>query len=373
MTGPYDWVPPGYWMQDSTHGGAWAYNTETSPGAAVPPIESMRRMMPAEDIKWPLDTVWFYHAAGGQFTHLLDRFNAALSARFGTPTTAEDYTITSQLMTYEGERAMFEAYRRNEYVSTGVIQWMFNNAWPSIYWHLFDWYLRPGGGYFGAKKANEPLHVLYSYDDRSIAVVNSNASRTPVRGVHLRTMVYNIDGTQRLGRDTVIDIPADTAMRVTTLAEQSTTSPYLVDLRLIDAAGHPLSTNFYWLSNRMDALSDSSTWYMTPVKNYADFTALRSMPQSAVNATARFSSRGGTGTARVTLKNPGKSIAFFLRLQVTGRGGEEALPVLWEDNYLSLLPGETRVIAATYNLRDLGGARPRVVVTGWNIHRTFAQ
>jgi len=375
MTGPYDWVPPGYWLQDSTHGGAWAYNTETSPGAAVPPIESMRRMIPARDIKWPIDSVWLFHAAGGQFARLLDRFNIALSTRYGSPTTAEDYTITSQLMTYEGERAMFEAYRRNEYVSTGVIQWMFNNAWPSIYWHLFDWYLRPGGGYFGTKKANEPVHVLYSYDDRSIAVVNSSASRAQLRGVHLRTMVYNVDGTQRLGRDTVIDIPADTAMRVTTLHEQSNPpgGTYLVDLRLIGADGKPISTNFYWLANKMDALSDSSTWYMTPVKNYADFTALRSMPQTAVNATARFTNSGGTGTARVTLSNPGKSIAFFLRLQVTGRGGEEALPVLWDDNYVSLLPGETRTLTASYRVRDLGGARPRVVVTGWNVNRTVAR
>ena len=373
MTGPYDWVPPSYWLQDSTHGGAWAYNTETSPGAAVPPIESMRKMMPGRDIKWPLDTVWFYHAAGGQFTHLLDRFNTALSSRFGSPTTAEDYTVTSQLMTYEGERAMFEAYRRNKYVSTGVIQWMFNNAWPSIYWHLFDWYLLPGGGYFGTKKANEPVHVMYSYDDRSIAVVNNNANRAPIRGVHLRTMVYDVDGTQRLGRDTVIDIPGDTAMRVTYLQEQSTTAPYLVDLRLTDAGGHAISTNFYWLANRMDALSDSSTWYMTPVKNYADFTALRSMPQSAVEASARFSSAGGTGTAKVTLRNPTKSIAFFLRLRVTGKGGEEALPVEWEDNYISLLPGETRTVAATYRLRDLNGGRPELVVTGWNIHRVYAR
>ena len=375
MTGPYDWVPPGYWMQDSTHGGAWAYNTETSPGAAVPPIESMRRMIPAQDIKWPLDTVWFYHAAGGQFTHLLDRFNTALSSRYGSPTTAEDYTITSQLMTYEGERAMFEAYRRNQYVSTGVIQWMFNNAWPSIYWHLFDWYLRPAGGYFGAKKANEPVHVLYSYDDRSIAVVNSSASSTPLKGVHLRTMVYNVDGTQRLGRDTVIDIPPDTAMRVTTLQEQSDVpgGTYLVDLRLIGADGKPISANFYWLANKMDALSDSSTWYMTPVKNYADFTALRGMPSASVNAHAVFiNTPGSTRQARVTLKNTGKSIAFFLRLQLTGKGGEEVLPVLWEDNYFSLLPGESRVLMVTYNPRDLHGGSPRVVVTGWNIHRTTA-
>jgi len=372
MTGPYDWVPPSYWLQDSTHGGAWAYNTETSPGAAVPPIESMRKMIPAQDIKWPLDTVWFYHAAGGQFTHLLDRFNTALSSRFGSPTTAEDYTVTSQLMTYEGERAMFEAYRRNQYVSTGVIQWMFNNAWPSIYWHLFDWYLRPGGGYFGAKKANEPVHVLYSYDDRSIAVVNSAASLSPLRGVHLRTRVYDVDGTMRLGRDTVIDIPGDTAMRVSTLAEQSTTAPYLLDLRLSDANGRPISTNFYWLANRMDALSDSSTWYMTPVKNYADFTALRSMPQAAVTARARSGTSGATGTTTVTLKNPTKAIAFFLRLQVTGRDGEEVLPVEWEDNYVSLLPGETRTLTARYNVRDLGGSHPTVVVTGWNVHRVYA-
>jgi exo-1,4-beta-D-glucosaminidase len=333
----------------------------------------MRRMIPAQDIKWPLDTVWFYHAAGGQFAHLLDRFNAALSARYGAPTTAEDYTITSQLMTYEGERAMFEAYRRNQYVSTGVIQWMFNNAWPSIYWHLFDWYLRPGGGYFGAKKANEPLHVLYSYDDRSVAVVRSGADREALRSVRLRARLLGLDGSEKFARDTVIDVPADSSMRVFVLPEPTgVTGAYFADLRLVGADGKPISTNFYWLANRMDALSDSSTWYMTPVKNYADFTALRSMRQAAVNTSARFSSSGGTGTARVTLKNPGKSIAFFLRLQVTGRGGEEALPVLWEDNYLSLLPGETRTVSATYSLRDLGGAPPRVVVTGWNVHRTFA-
>ncbi|MFL5543572.1 MAG: glycosyl hydrolase 2 galactose-binding domain-containing protein [Gemmatimonadaceae bacterium] len=374
MTGPYDWVPPSYWLQDSTHGGAWAYNTETSPGAAVPPIESIRRMMPARDIKWPLDSVWLFHAAGGQFTKLLDRFNTALSTRYGAPTSAEDYTVTSQLMTYEGERAMFEAYRRNKYVSTGVIQWMFNNAWPSIYWHLFDWYLRPAGGYFGSKKANEPVHVLFSYDDRSVAVVNDEISRLPMRGVRLRARMFEVDGTENFSRDTVFDLPGDSSVRVFVLPEPSGISgAYFADLRLTDANGRPLSTNFYWLSTRPDVLADTSTWYMTPVKSYADFTALRDMPRVPVNAAARFSRSGGTGHARVTLRNPSRSIAFFVRLQVTGRRGEEALPVLWEDNYVSLLPGETRTLTATYRVRDLGGAPPRVVVTGWNVRRTAAR
>lgn len=370
MTGPYDWVPPSYWLQDSTHGGAWAYNTETSPGAAVPPIESIRRMMPEKDIVWPTDSVWLFHAAGGQFTKLLDRFNSALSTRYGVPTSAEDYTNKSQLMTYEGERAMFEAYRRNQYVSTGVIQWMFNNAWPSIYWHLFDWYLLPAGGYFGTKTANEAVHAMYSYDDRSIAIVNANATRTPVRGARLRTRVLGLDGSEKFAKDTVLDIPADTSLRVFTLPEPTNLTggkAYFVDMRLTDAAGKPLSRNFYWLSTHPDVLADSSNWYMTSVKEFADYTALKDMPSATVKSSAAFSSRAGTGTARVTLRNDSKVVAFFVRLQVLGKGGQEALPVTWEDNYVSLLPGESRVISANYRVRDLHGGAPKLRVTGWNV------
>jgi len=96
------------------------------------------------------------------------------------------------------------------------------------------------------------------------------------------------------------------------------------------------------------------------------------MPQSAVTARARSSSAGGVGTTTVTLRNPTNSIAFFLRLQITGRGGQEALPVFWEDNYVTLLPGETRALTARYNVHDLGGGAPTAVVTGWNIHRVIA-
>ena len=81
--------------------------------------------------------------------------------------------MKAQVQAYEAHRAMMEAYGRNKYTSTGIIQWMLNNAWPSMIWHLYDWYLRPGGSYFGVKKACEPLHVQYSYDDRSIVIVNS--------------------------------------------------------------------------------------------------------------------------------------------------------------------------------------------------------
>ena len=119
-------------------------------GAAVPPLESMRVMLPKEHW-WPIDDWWNFHVGAHVFgdIHL---FADALNARYGAAKSLEDFTLKSQLMAYEGVRAMYEAYGRNKYVSTGVIQWMLNNAWPSIIWHLYDYYLRPGGGYFGVQR-----------------------------------------------------------------------------------------------------------------------------------------------------------------------------------------------------------------------------
>ena len=156
-------------------GGAYGFNTETSMGPAVPPVESIRAMV-GKDHMWPIDDVWNYHAGGGEFK-TIGVFSDALANRYGKSDNVQDFATKSQLQTYEGVRAMYEAYSRNKYQATGVIQWMLNNAWPSMIWHLYDYYLRPGGGYFGAKRAMEALHPVYGYDDHSIWVVSSQYRR----------------------------------------------------------------------------------------------------------------------------------------------------------------------------------------------------
>jgi exo-1,4-beta-D-glucosaminidase len=369
MTGPYDWVPPSYWLLDDSRGGAHGFNTETSPGPAVPPVESLRRMLPADHL-WPLDDVWNYHAGGGQF-RTLQLFTGALSARYGPATGIEDYAVKSQLMAYEGERAMFEAYARNKFAATGVIQWMLNNAWPSMIWHLYDYYLRPGGGYFGTKKACEAVHVQYSYDDRSVVIVNGTDRGVAAR---LTVKVMNLDASEKFSRDVPVEITPDSSTRVVTIPEiPGLSSAYFVDLRLSSPDGRTLSSNFYWLSTTPDDLDwQKSTWYMTPAKAYANLTALKELPAARVTAAVKvLPVTGGTEQqARITLTNSGSSVAFFIRLQIAkGASGEEVLPVLWEDNYLSLLPGETRAVTATWLTRDLGAARPALVVSGWNVAR----
>src|SRR5208282_5106502 len=194
MSGPYDYVPPDYWLTDTRRfGGAFGFATEISPGPAIPPVSSLRRMLTPDHIA-PDDPVWNYHAGGDRFTNL-DNFDDAMSAVYGPPSGLADYEMKSQAMAYDAERAMFEAYSRNKYHSTGVIQWMLNNAWPSLIWHLYDYYLQPAGGYFGAKKASEPLHVQYSYDDRSVKVVNSTYRNAT--GLLVRATVFDYDLHER--------------------------------------------------------------------------------------------------------------------------------------------------------------------------------
>ncbi len=177
MTGPYEYVPPVYWLADTKAGGAYGYNTETSPGPAIPTRESLAKFIPKEHL-WPIDEFWNYHAGKERFT-TVNVFTDGLTRRYGPATSLDDYERKAQAMTYDGERAMFEAYGRNKYTSTGVIQWMLNNSWPSLIWHLYDYYLVPAGGYFGTKKAMEPVHVQYGYDDHSVAVVNDTRNAVP--------------------------------------------------------------------------------------------------------------------------------------------------------------------------------------------------
>jgi exo-1,4-beta-D-glucosaminidase len=361
MTGPYEYVAPSYWTLDTTRGGAHGFNTETSPGPAPPPIETLRAMLPPEHL-WPIDAWWNYHAGGGQFKDI-HVFTEALNARYGAAISAEEYARKAQMMSYEGERAMFEAFGRNKYSSTGVIQWMLNNAWPGLIWHLYDWYLRPGGSYFGAKKACEPLHVQYSYDDRGVVVVNSYYQ--PFANMKVVARVLNLDMTEKFIRDVKVDLDEDSTTRTLTLPEiEGLSSTYFVSLELQDPSDHAVSRNLYWLSTRPETLDwEKSTWYVTPTKTFADYTALNGLAQAELNVAAQ----SKPGETTVTLTNTGKAIAFGVRLKVKkGADGDEVLPVLWEDNYFSLLPGETREVTATYNIRDLGQSKPVVEVEAWN-------
>ena len=108
MRGPYDYTPQDYWFADTgKYGGAYGFATEISPGAAVPPLSSLRKMLPAQHLV-PDDPVWNYHAGSERFQNL-GHFEGAMDAIYGAPSDLFDYERKAQAMAYDGERAMFEA------------------------------------------------------------------------------------------------------------------------------------------------------------------------------------------------------------------------------------------------------------------------
>ena len=371
MTGPYEYVAPSYWLLDQSRGGAHGFNTETSPGPAIPPAESLRRMLP-EDHIWPIDSWWDYHAGGGVFKDI-GVFRTALDARYGPSASLEQFATKAQVMSYEGERAMFEAFGRNKYRATGVIQWMLNNAWPSMIWHLYDYYLRPGGSYFGAKKACEPLHIQYSYDDHSIAVVNSFYQH--LQALKATAKVYNLNMSEKYSHEEAFDIPADGVRRLFAIPEIQDLGPvYFVQLTLADAAGKVVSSNFYWLSTKEDVLDwENSTWYRTPNKAFSDLTALNSLPRVELRVAATAEVAGADRITHVSIENPTRYLAFSVHLKVVSPSRDpeaaqgEILPVLWLDNYFALLPGEKREIAARSRISDAGPGPKLLEVNGWNV------
>src|SRR5438105_3743637 len=140
---------------------------------------------------------------------------------------------------------MFEAYGRKKYPSTGIIQWMLNNGWPSTLWHLYDYYLQAGGGYFGTRKANEPVHVQYSYDDRSVVVVNQRHQAAP--NLNVAADLYDADLKKIYSQRKAIHADADSSQRVLQIPPAKSAISYL-KLTLKDHDGKIADTNFYWLS-----------------------------------------------------------------------------------------------------------------------------
>jgi exo-1,4-beta-D-glucosaminidase len=367
MSGPYDYVAPSYWYIDQDkYGGGYGFNTETSPGPAVPNVVSLKKFIPADQL-WPtVNKVWELHSGGGKFRSL-GTFDDAMKAAYGAPQTIEDYARISQVMTYDGERAMYEAYSRNKYTSTGVVQWMLNNAWPSVIWHLYDYYLDAGGGYYGTKKACEPLHVQYSYDDHSVVVVNSTYQ--PVAGLAVTAKVYDADLKELFSKELRVDVAADASLRAIPVPDSvfsGASKVYFVDLTLKQNAGEAVSRNFYWIPAKLTVFDWPKTdWAYTPVTQHEDMTVLESLPQAKVDASLHIEAGAEGKTVQVRVQNPSKALAFQVSLAVRDANGADIAPAVWSDNYIELMPGESRILTTT--LRAHAPEDAVVVLSGWNV------
>ena len=199
MAGPYVWRPPYYWFSDQ-YGPARGSSAEEGDNETIPPLESLKKFIPADKL-WPINEYWYFHSGANEGNSTLENVQRVIDKRYGPSSSAEEFSRKAQLAHYEDVRAQYETYASHWTDRKMMIHWMMNNPWPSFFGHLFDDYFKPGGGYFGAKKGLRPVNVVWDYyatGDRSKARVYVVNQTSEARS-HLKVAVefFNLEGKRQ--------------------------------------------------------------------------------------------------------------------------------------------------------------------------------
>jgi exo-1,4-beta-D-glucosaminidase len=366
MRGPYEYVSPNYWYIDTLNGGAFGFNSETGPGPQVPSMEVLRSMIP-EDKLWPINDMWNFHCGRNEF-QTIERYLKAFNNRYGKQSGPEDFTFKSQASNLEAMRAMYEAFAINRSKTTGIIQWMYNSAWPKLIWQLWDYNLMPNGAFYGARIGARQVNIAYNYGDNSVWL--TNLTTTALNNLSAEIKVYNFDGALVEDKKVNAKVQSDGSEQIYSLPESKPYSNvYFLDLKLYDQQGSLIAGNFYWLSKKDDVSDFKNTeWFYTPLSGYADFTDLNKLPEVKIVVEDSIVSKNNAYEITVKLHNPDKRIAFLIELNVTGdKTGKSVVPILWDDNYVSLTPNETRVVRGRFSTSSLNGEKPVFRYKGWNV------
>jgi hypothetical protein len=308
-------------------------------------------MMPEKD--WEtINDDWAEHdfakgASGG------DSYPGMIAERYGKVANLADFVRKSQLANYEAFRAMYEGRNAKLFnPTTGVITWMSNPAQPSFVWQLYHHDLEPNSALFAVKKAAEPVHIQLNESNGDVEVINNLNS--PVEKAHAHLSIYNLDGSVGYQRDYHVSAAASVATSLGTVEWPADVSAaHFVKLELRDADGKVLSESFYWRAQS---------------EHQDDLKALGSLPVVTLDAKVIRREVGGKTFVDVTLHNPGAQVALMAHVQLRRKGsGERVLPVYYSDNYVSLVPNESRTVTIEAATSDLKGETALVLVDGWNV------
>jgi beta-galactosidase/beta-glucuronidase len=345
-SGPYKYMDPALYYTTLNHG----FSVETgTPSFST--LESFRAWIPKED-QWPINDDWAYHDWHQSGNGEMAPFMAQMQAEFGAPTSLEDFERKAQMLDYVDHRAIFEGMNAHLWApNSGRLLWMTQPAWPSNVWQILNSDYDTQSSFYAVKKACEPLHVQLDLSNYDVAVVNT--SNDAHAGLLVVANVYGLDNKLLLHREEKRDASADVLTEGFKL-ELAPLLPseglVLVNLELRDVSGTVVSRNFYWLGAQ-----DSS------------YRRLNRIGRAAISASAKSARNGDSVRIQVELRNTGNVVSIEDKLTLLNAAdGSRILPAYYSDNYVSLLPGESRIIEIEYPANAANG-RAQLTLRGWNL------
>jgi exo-1,4-beta-D-glucosaminidase len=347
MEGPYSWRPPTYWFSGK-YAASRGSCAEQGDNEHIPTYESLKKFIPADKL-WPINDTWYFHSGANLGNDTLANIRHALDQRYGPSSSAEEFSRKAQLAHYENTRAQFEAFAADGWSNHKMtIYWMLNSHWPSFFGNIFDYYLSPGGAYYGAKAGLRPLSVVfdpYAAGDHSLAKITVvNQTSVQQKSLRVRVRVYDLQGRLREDRHAEnLQIDPGGALQALTLPRfRDSSDVFFVRCQLLDANGKLLTQNVYWQSQKDDDVGEHDSAFGLEPASWADMTSLNTMPQVPLEISAKHSASAGENHVTIRLHNPSEHVAFFERAAITSfKNGDELLPIEYDNNYVTVFPGET--------------------------------
>ncbi|WP_030377131.1 MULTISPECIES: discoidin domain-containing protein [unclassified Streptomyces] len=349
--GPYGFVDPERYFDPSTYASKdFGFHTEI--GMPVVSTAASVRNMTGDEPEWPIRGAWFYHDWSEHGNQGAPNYKAGIEARLGESAGLDDFARKAQFVNYENTRAMFEAWNAHLWDNaSGLMLWMSHPAWHSTVWQTYDYDFDVNGTYFGARSGCEPLHVQADPVKWQVLAVNHTAA--DLDGATVTARLYDLSGKELGGRRTArVDVPrADTAKAFTADWTDDLPDLHLLRLTLEDARGREVSRNTYWR-----------------YREAASLKALNKAKQARLTgAVTKVSRSGDRHELTATLHNRGSAVAAMVRLSLlTGAHGHRVLPTLYSDNYLWLLPGESRTVHLSWPSTAASGRHPVLTAEPYN-------
>jgi hypothetical protein len=274
-----------------------------------------------------------------------------IATEFGAATSLADFERKAQLLNYVDYRAIFEGFDAHLWApNSGRLLWMTQPAWPSTMWQILSSDYDTQASFYGVKKAAEPVHVQMNLPGLHAAIVNN--TEKAIAGATLQVHAVRGDGTSVFDHQEPVSAPAQavTTSYLVDVGLASAKDVVFVEMELKDAQGALLSQNFYWYA------ADSES-----------YRGMNSLPQVAVTAKAvAETNSGGEAHVSVALENTGAAVAVAAKLTLLrASDGERILPAYYSDTYLSLLPGEKRVVEISFP--DAQASAATIAIRGWNV------
>ncbi len=345
--GPYTIQPiESFWEKQT-----WPFNSEVG-SVGVGDYESLARFIPKENMTPPkynpnvkfneeVDEVWTYHTytGVGYEGHIVP---------YGEPKDIKDFAMKAQLVNYNQYRALMEGFSSHMWEwYTGSIIWKTQNPWTSMRGQMYDYYLDPNACLFGLRKGSELVHIMCNPVTKRTMIVNN--SFEPINDMMLVAKYYDIEGNETLLIQEIAYIDASDSKKIIPLAltDRLKDDGGFLYLQLLDRNGNQLSDNFYWYPNAE-----------------GKYTGLNKMKEADIKVSAKTIA---SGKVEISITNPkGGPVAFFNRVAlVDAKTGERVLPAFYDDNYISVAPGETRTVTVDHQSQK--GTGLKVSVYGWNV------